>query len=367
MHSLLLTIAGIVALNLTMVPAAGTENDKRREAVLVTARAVSSDQVSRWKQEGVAAVVVMLDDAEQKPALQQAANAVRDQGLDLYYWIEVGRNPTMAREHPRWMASLGSHDDWRQRFPSVRAPDKGEVAKAWPWVPIRYREAYDAHLARIERLLVSAPEGYRGVLLNDLQGGPASCGCGNLQCRWATDYGVPSTGTMLKETEVAAHFVAQVCKAHRGKEIVPVWTTECEQEDLPLTKLPKGSWSTGYCGTVPCLDYCRKRFGEQWAALQADQRAPTGLLLLHREFQRDRSEYGSPTAWLTAAVATVRKQGPKGLPPRSLWLVIQGYDLPSGEENLVRRAAARLDAGMILVARTRIDQSYEPRIVRVND
>ena len=216
------------------------------------------------------------------------------------------------------MASLGIHDDWRRRFPKVRPLKKGEVATAWPWVPIRYAEAYAAHQARIERFLAGVPKDYRGVLFNDLQGGPASCGCGNLQCRWATDYGVPSTGTKLTETDVAARFVAQVRKAHRDKEIIPVWTTECEKEDLPLAKLPKGSWTTGYCGTVPCLDYCRKRFGEQWTALQADRGGPTGLLLLHREFQRDRKEYGGPATWLTAAVAMVRKQGPEAVPPRNL-------------------------------------------------
>ena len=365
-RSILVTMSMAVGLASNMA-AAGNSKAKPREAVLVAADAVTPEQVCHWKKEAFAAVVVVLDDADDAAALQKAAKGIRDQNLDLYFWIEVGRNPALAREHPRWMASLGSHDDWRRRFPAVRPLEKGEVAKAWPWVPIRYREAYEAHQVRMGRLLARAPQSYRGVLLNDLQGGPASCGCGNLQCRWATDYGVPSTATKLAETEAAARFVAQVRDAHRDKEIIPVWTTECEKEDLPLSKLPQGSWSTGYCGTVPCLDYCRKRFAEQWTALQSDRRASTGLLLLHREFQRDRKEYGGPATWLTAATEMMLKQGKDPLLPHRFWFVVQGYDVPVGEETEVRRVAARSGPGVVLIARTRIDQSYEPRIIRASD
>ena len=63
------------------------------------------------------------------------------------------------------------------------------------WVPIRYAEVHGA-IRSIQRLLAGVPKHYARVPFNDLQG-LASCGCGNLQCRWATDYGVPSTGTKL--------------------------------------------------------------------------------------------------------------------------------------------------------------------------
>ena len=77
----------------------------------------------------------------------------------LYYWIEVGRNKDFAREHPEWMASLGSHDDWRNSFPDAPRLNKGEVAKAWPWTPIAYQKAFDAHLARIKELLGRSSKG----------------------------------------------------------------------------------------------------------------------------------------------------------------------------------------------------------------
>jgi hypothetical protein len=335
------------------------------EAVLSTASAVTDESVTGWKREGFGAVAVVLDDGDAVVDLEKAAKVVADHLLGLYFWIEVGRNPALAREHPEWMASLGIHNDWRKRFPNVRQLEKGEVAKAWPWVPIRYRAAYDAHLKRIHRFLARAPDGYRGVLLNDLQGGPASCGCGNLQCRWATDYGVPSTTAKLDGADTAARFVTEVGRSINGKSVIPIWTTECEKEDLSADKLPQGSWSTGYCGDVPCLETCRKRFNEQWTALEADRRGPTGLLLLDKEFQRDRKEYGGFANWMTSVVESIENQGDKPYPPEQLWLVIQGYGTTADDETALRQTAVKTSAGAVLVARTRIDQSYEPRIVEV--
>ena len=47
----------------------------------------------------------------------------------------------MAEAHPEWMASLGMHDDWQKRFPKPPCQRKGR-AKAFPWVPITYRETF---------------------------------------------------------------------------------------------------------------------------------------------------------------------------------------------------------------------------------
>lgn len=341
------------------------EGTKPFEAVLTTADAVSEDSVAGWKGEGFTAVVVVLEDEPDAAVLRRVADAVAGGSLDLYYWVEVGRSPALAREHPEWMASLGSHHDWRTRFPGVREPGKGEVAKASPWVPIRYRDAFDAHLKRVERLLSLVQPGYRGVLLNDLQGGPASCGCGNLQCRWATDYGVPGTGTKLDVNQAAARFVAEVGDRAKGKDVIPVWTPECELADLPDEKRPPGLTGTGFCGTVPCFDFCRKMFAEQWAALHQAHGGPTGLLLLHQEFGRagDVKEHGRPAEWLARAVKYVDEQAAKPLPRARLWLVVQGYDVPAEEQAEVRRAAVAAGAGAVVVARTRVDQSFEPRVV----
>src|SRR5262249_24104442 len=157
------------------------------EAVLVEPAAVARGKGAAWKKEGFRAVVVLLEEQYDEALLQKVAQATAAYSLDLYFWIEVGRSSALARAHPGGVGPLGMHGDWRQRFPQVRPLQKGEVAKAWPWVPISSQEAYDAQLVRVKKLLERLPQGYRGLLLNDLQGGPASCGCGNLQCRWAVD------------------------------------------------------------------------------------------------------------------------------------------------------------------------------------
>jgi hypothetical protein len=320
------------------------------------------ESARKWKREGFQAVAVVLDDNQDAAALREVAATLAGNSLDLYLWIEVGRSPALARKHPQWMASLGMHDDWRKHFPEVRPLQKGEVAKAWPWVPISYQESFAAHLARIKGLLASAPAEYRGLLLNDLQAGPASCGCGNLQCRWAVDYGVPSTTTKLSGPDVAARFVAEVHKLAPGKPVIPVWTPECDLEDLAGDQGPQHSWSTGHCGTVPCFLTCRKRFTEQWSSLTTNHHDPVGLLLLHRELQRDRKEYGTPAGWIKHGADYVTKLDVQPLPPSHFWLVIQGYDVTAEEEKAARRLAAERAPGAVLVARTRIDQSYEPRI-----
>src|SRR6185436_11508363 len=128
-----------------------------------------------------------------------------------------------------------------------------------------YREVFEGHLARIEQLLKRAPPGWRGLLLNDLQGGPSSCGCGNIQCRWAVDYHVRPTATKLAGENVAAKFIAEVRKRAGDKAVIPVWTTECEEVDLPADK-HQGRPGTGLCGTVGCATgACGKEFSNQWS------------------------------------------------------------------------------------------------------
>jgi hypothetical protein len=341
--------------------AAAADKSKPLEIVLVDPDAVDAAKIAAWKADGFTAVALMLDERHEAVVLKNTADAVTANGLAAYLWIEVGRNSELAREHPEWMASLGMHGDWRTRFPNIRLLEKGEVAKAWPWVPISYKESFDAHRERVERLLKRAPSDYRGVLLNNLQGGPASCGCGNLQCRWAVDYHVPSTATVL--ADAAPKFLAEIAKLAPGKEIIPVWTTECEHEDLPAAKRAADSWGTGSCGTVPCFDFCLQRFAEQWTTMQKDRTGPTALLALHREFQRDRTEYGSPAAWVGHAVEYCEKHGGNVSRDR-LWLVVQGYDVSAAEGAAARKAALQTGVAAVVVAKSRIDQSYEPRVVK---
>jgi hypothetical protein len=322
--------------------------------------------VPQWKSEGFTAVAVVLDERTGEAGYRELARRISDGGLDLYFWIEVARNPKLAASHPRWMAALGSHADWQKNFPNFPEPGIDEVAKAFPWVPISYRESFDAHLARIDQLLKRAPTGWRGLLLNDLQAGPSSCGCGNLQCRWAVDYFVHSTATKLAGDDVAARFVAEVGKRAGDKAVIPVWTTECEEADLPPDK-HQGRPGTGLCGTVGCATgACPDVFTRQWSALASSHDGPVGLLALHTALQRTKLEFGGGPGWVTNALAyldqTLPANSGKAISSQRLWVVVEGFN--QAEEKTARELAVKAGAGAVIVARSKIDQSYEPRMLR---
>ena len=348
-----------------MAAAPDPSNAAPVEIVLVEAEMVTAASVSQWKKEGFKAVAVVLEERTGEAGYRELARRISDQGLDLYYWIEVARNPTMATAHPRWMAALGSHEDWQKNFPNFPEPGVGEVAKAFPWVPIRYREAFDAHLARIEQLLKRAPPGWRGLLLNDLQAGPSSCGCGNLLCRWAVDYHVRPTATKLAGDSVAANFVAEVRKRAGDKPVIPVWTTECEKVDLPANK-NQGRAGTGLCGTVGCATgACPVEFTRQWSALVSGHDGPIGLLALDTALQRTQKEFGGGPGWVTNAIAyldqTIPAHGGKAAARDRLWMVVESSR--PGEAATARQLAAKAGVGAVVVARAKLDQSYEPRMV----
>src|SRR5829696_7072131 len=143
-RSFVILCAGVmVVAKLHAAPATGPF-----QIVLVEAEAVTPANLTQWKTEGFKAVAVVLDERTDEPAYRATARHISSAALDLYWWIEVARNAKLAAAHPRWMASLGSHDDWQKNFPNLAEPKIGEIAKAYPWVPINYQEAFDAHLAR---------------------------------------------------------------------------------------------------------------------------------------------------------------------------------------------------------------------------
>ncbi len=134
----------------------------------------------------------------------------------------------------------GHHDDWRRRFPDAPSRRPGEVIKAWPWVPIGYAPAFDAHRSRMKALLAELPGDWPVAFVNDLQAGPSSCGCGNDQCRWALDYGSAATTTKTPGDDAAARLISEVRAAYPAKTIIPVWVTECETIDLPGKRAVRG-------------------------------------------------------------------------------------------------------------------------------
>jgi hypothetical protein len=362
------TFGPLIAALVTTGPVAGAAESPATallEIVLVEPGSVQPAAVTQWKSERFQAVALVLAEQTDSAAYAKAARSVTEAGLGVYYWVEVARNEKLATTQPRWMASLGMHMDWQARFPQAPEPKAGEVAKAFPWVPIGTREAFDAHLTRIEQLLKRVPSGWRGLLLNDLQGAPSSCGCGNSQCRWAIDYGVRSTATKLAGDDVAARFLAEVRRRTGDKSVIPVWTTECEEGDLPADK-HQGQPGTGLCGTVGCaVGTCPSTFTKQWSALAAGPEGPIAVLATHTALQRTRPEFGGGPGWVTNALAyldrTLPAHGGKRVDRNRLWTVIEG--LRPEDEAITRQLAAQAGVGAILVARTKLDQSFEPRMV----
>jgi hypothetical protein len=156
---------------------------------MLSARQATETRLRSLQQDGMGAVALELGNgAGNRAAERRACQRIRDAGLDLYYWIEVARCRELAEAHPRWMASLQGHSQWRRLFKDPPTPQDDEVVKTYPWVPILNKESFDGQLTRIGRILKGRPEA-KGVFLNDLQGAPSACGCGNHLCRWTSDYG----------------------------------------------------------------------------------------------------------------------------------------------------------------------------------
>jgi hypothetical protein len=324
------------------------------KGILVGPDRVTPEFLAPWKLKEVTAVVVPLDEAT-KQRWATLAKTVERAGMTLWPWVEVARNPAMANAHPDWMAATGGHhDDWRRRFPSAPASKAGHVIKAWPWVPIGYAPAFDAHRERLKRLLTDLPGAWPGVFLNDLQAGPSSCGCGNDQCRWALDYGSPATAPKTPGDDVAARVVAELAAIHPGKAIVPVWVTECESVDLPDAK-----GSTGLCGGVGCArGDCWPRYARAWNPLLKATDGPIAVAIWAESFRRD------PARWIETDLALFQNPPPASnrLDATKTIAVVQAWGKDEASVSVLLTMVKRAAPSWAL-ALDPIDQSWEPRLV----
>ncbi len=330
----------------------------RLRAALLTAEMATSDRLVECRQAGQATIVLVLDNdsAAGRTALAAAAKRVGDAGLVLDYWIEIGRCPDLADVHPAWMASLQGHQEWRRMHKDFPQPKASEVVKNYPWVPVLYRESFDAQLARVKRLLAERPA-FHNLWLNDLQGPPSACGCGNPVCRWTADYGPIKTATPLGD-DAAAKFVAAVGKLVKsGTRVVPVWTTECEEHDVAKDAL---------CAGVGCYKgICWKAYTRQLMPL-ADEAPLVGVLGLYKSFGQNTPYYKEPAGWVRAAVSGFQRMpgqhGGRAIEPERLLMVVQGFDVSADELAAPIRQAEEAGAAGIVVAYAKIDQSWQPRM-----
>jgi hypothetical protein len=253
------------------------------------------------------------------------------------------------------MASLQGHGEWRRLFPHTREPGAGEVVKNYPWVPILYQEAFDAQLQRVKGLLQPLPPA-RGIFLNDLQAGPSACGCGNLLCRWTPDYGPIQTATRLPPN-AAAQFVAAVGQMAPGAAIIPVWTTECEAQEKEHD-----------CAGVGCFEgACWREYTAQ--LMPVARESPTlAALCLYRAFGRDTPRYGGEAAWVAQALRSFVEMPPQrgGQPVATerILAVLQGWDVTPAQREAQIRQCREAGARGYVMALTKIDQSWEPRVIQ---
>jgi hypothetical protein len=338
--------------------AEGPADSPPLRGVLIDLGRATPEALAAWKGEGGTAVVVPLNESVPRDRWAALADAARAAGLALYPWVEIARNPALADAHPDWMAATGGHhDDWRRRFPGAPVAAKGEVVKAWPWVPIGYAPAFEAHRRRLEALLDGLPGPWAGVFLNDLQAGPSSCGCGNDQCRWALDYGAPATAARTPGDDAAGRLVAELRDKHPGKAVIPVWVTECELGDLP--RVPG---STGLCGGVECArNDCWPRYARAWNPLLKATPGPLAVGLWSGPFGRD-------PAWAEAALSLFQKplRGALPAPPERTVAVLQGWGKPEPDLAALTARAKAAKGGWV-IARVQVEQSWEPRLVKIAD
>lgn len=326
------------------------------KGVLVPPGEVTREFLRSARAAGTNSIVLELSDTNAASA-KQTAQQVAQSGFELYYWIEIGRSPALADAHPRWMASIQTHPEWRRFYPTLPTLKPGEVVKTYPWVPVWYEESFAAHLERVKALLKPVPAA-RGIFLNDLQAAPSACGCGHHLCRWTPDYGPLRTAKQLGDS-AAADFVAAVREVAPGSRIIPVWVTECEEHD-----------AKELCAGVGCFKgACWREWTTQLRQV-ATQAETLGALVPYRALQRDLARYGSEAGWIKAAVASFNTMPARydqpGVAANRIVTVLQGWDVTP--EQVQAQIARSLESGAagFLVPRVRIEQGWEPRILHTN-
>ncbi len=334
-----------------------TESTMYRGALLRSEQ-ITKDRLEQLKAESINSIAVLLQDSSggDSEVQARACQLIQSSGMELNYWIDVGRCVSLAEKHPQWMASLQTHDEWRRLFPHTPEVGAHQVAKTYPWVPILSREPFAAQLERVETLLHDQPAASK-VFLNHLQGGPSACGCGNTLCRWTSDYGKKRTTTPL-EADAAALFVQALAKAAPASQIIPVWTTECEQHDRA---------ADGQCAGVGCYDgICWKAWTRQLMPL-SDSCSTMAALALYKSMHRDSSFYGPPASWIGTVIDAFSKMpskhGGQSVSASRLIVALQGWNVSNEEIQAQVRIATKSSVAGYMIVYTELDQSWQPRVV----
>jgi len=331
---------------------------------LVQAAQVDSALLTRARQDQRDTIVLALDEDTDRAGFGTAVQAVRAAGLQAAVWIEVGRDPAAAEAHPDWL-NTPWHPEWLKAFPAWRTPE-GAMPAVMPWISVHTRAVFDYALNRIATLLNRLPgrEVLAALFLNDVQGGPSGCGCGNALCRsWDVSPGTKVAPSPFTHTEdyFTVRFVEAVTAAHPDLTIVPVICSECEI-GVTIGGLANPDLMTGHCHGITCGNPCGGVYYPGLVRALAGQPL-VGLLSFYRLFGRDRALYGDEAAWCAAIFDGYRQQNPTG----AVVALVQGWNLPTEFIAAQTEQARRGGASGELIALFPVDQSWWPVAVPTRD
>lgn len=323
------------------------------QGVVLDAGEITPELVKKWTERNYEVTCKL--HASNRILNRDAARKVLKQQGHVSYLIEVARVPGLAKKHPKLMASLQGHPEWRRYFPTAPEPKSDEVIKTFPWVPVLHQEGMEFHLERIGNILSLLPSP-KTVWLNNIQGAPSSCGCGNTLCRWTSDYGPKKTTTPIGD-EAPGKFLGKLMKAHNGVEFIPIFYPECEEEDQPH-----------FCAGVGCYKgICWKAWSRQLAGI-SKQTTSVGAASFFKDLNRMDPKYGEAGAWVKVAVTQFQsmppKSGHKAWPKSGIISVLQGWDVTEQEIKNQITSSQKLGTKGHLLVRTKLDQSWKPMVLK---
>jgi hypothetical protein len=92
------------------------------------------------------------------------------------------------------------------------------------------------------------------------------------------------------------------------------------------------------------------------------------VLVPYREFQRDLPVYGETAGWIHHAVTSFqtmpRRHGGSAIEASRLITVLQGWDVDEADVATQIQAATHSGSAGYIVAYTKIEQKWEPRVVK---
>ncbi len=311
--------------------------------------------------------VVVLDLAADESTLREACAAARAAGVAIWGWIEVARDPAATASHPEWMHAP-QHHEWLQAFPDYRAQGGAHPAVVADWICVNNRAAFEYAHARVCSLVQAAPP-LDGLLLNDIQGPPAGCGCGNILCRsWDNSPGdkIAPTPYVMPDVYFSQVFW-RACAESLSKlpthplsidRVVPILCGECEI-GIPMGKVFSPDDLLNNCRGINCSNVCSLHYWPGMVRAFAQDRggpAAVGLLTPYKLFGRDMPLYGDTAAWVGASQTHYHTCDPVA----NLIAVIQGWDVSEDELSAQVAQAAENGAKGVLALEEPLDQSYHP-------